>query len=129
MEFPATNLIETWRRTVLEYAKEIELLQNARATTTNQDQIEMLCFSVHQTQVSMNELADSSKQRTRLRKRITSDKAKLKTHLKLYINWYPDLPKDSLLEVLEGKFPWEVTSPDSSAGTPVRVKRVIAECY
>lgn len=35
----------------------IELLQGAKATTTTQDQIEMLCFSVHQTQASINKLA------------------------------------------------------------------------
>lgn len=56
-------------------------------------------------------LLDRSKQRARLRKRMTSDKAKLKTHLDLYNNLHPDQPKATLSEVLEGKFPWEVTSP------------------
>ena len=42
---------------------------------------------------------------------MTSDKAKLKTHLDLYNNLHPDQPKATLSEVLEGKFPWEVTFP------------------
>lgn len=39
---------------------------------------------------------DRSKQRARLRKRMTSDKAKLKTHLDLYNNLHPDQPKATL---------------------------------
>ena len=42
---------------------------------------------------------------------MTSDKAKHKTHLDLYNNLHLDQPKATLSEVLEGKFPWEVTSP------------------
>lgn len=118
-----------WRSRVLEHAKAIELLQGVTATTTTQDQIEMLCLSVHQTQASMNKLADQSKQRARLRKRISSDKAKLKTHLDLYNNLHPDQPKVILSEVLDGKFPWEMTSPDSSNDTPVRVQRLVVESF
>ncbi|KAJ7394201.1 hypothetical protein OS493_000003 [Desmophyllum pertusum] len=64
---------------------EVEAFQgNSNSVMRLQDEIEMLVSAIEQTTHSMNRLADSSKQRTRLRKKYLQNKSKLSSQLEKY---------------------------------------------
>lgn len=73
--------IAKWKEEVIEEAKAEELVSTARQSSSEREtlkcQIEMLSFSLAQRTTAISKQADSSKQRTGLRKKLTSEKKTL----------------------------------------------------
>lgn len=101
---------DDWKNTVLNHAHEVEALQgNGNSMQRIQDDIEMLVSAIEQTTHSMSRLADSSKQRAHLCKKISSNKTKLSS---LIEKFNEEIAKKevshlqaSVPEVMKGNFP------------------------
>ncbi|XP_067055175.1 uncharacterized protein [Acropora muricata] len=119
---------DEWKNIVISHAQEVEAARAISSSVRLQDEIEMLVCNIELTTRSMNKLPDSSKQRNRLRSRITSDKAKLSLRVEEYNKerehqQHPNMPVScALSEVMHGNFPW-----GNNADTPIRIKRMIVE--
>lgn len=108
---------------------EAEILQGT-AGVCLQDEIEMLVSNIELISESMNNLPDSYKQRTRLRSKITAEKAELTCRVQRYNQKRQcacdELPSTStqcnLSEIIKGSFPW-----GNYEDTPIRIKRMIVE--
>ncbi|KAK2552379.1 hypothetical protein P5673_026459 [Acropora cervicornis] len=72
-------------------------------------------FSITQLSMNMGKLADSSKQRTRLRSKISSERADLKRTISIHVR---------LEDIESGHFPWK---KDSADRVPIRTKRLLID--
>ena len=96
------------------------------------DEIEMLNFSISQRVKNMGRLADSSKQRSRLRSKNASEKKKLEDLVKqhTFIDRLLNEPSGDITttQALEGSFPW-IDELDDNVVLPLRAKRKVIEIY
>ncbi|KAJ7337885.1 hypothetical protein OS493_008043 [Desmophyllum pertusum] len=116
-----------WKKEIIKHANEDELISNSRRSISNTDnlkhQMEMLSFSIARTTTFINKQSDSSKQRTRLRKKIASERTQLNTLIDKYnvlIASDGGIPL-TIDSVLTGDTPNDI---DQSDEIPIRVKKI-----
>lgn len=130
LECKDVNLL-CWKGEIIQHAKDEELISNSwRNSATECDslrhQMEMLSFSIARTNSVINKQTDSSKQRTRLRKKIAS----VKTQRKTLVERYNDLIASdggaplTVDVVLSEGLPKD---SDQSEAIPIRVKSKIVD--
>lgn len=114
--------IAKWKEEVIEQAKAEELVSTARQSSSEREtlkcQIEMLSFSLARTTTAISKQADSSKQRTRLRKKLTSEKKTLQKLIDEYNKVNASTAEEPLTfeRVISGEL---LDNADNSSGTPI----------
>lgn len=124
--------IAKWKEEVIEQAKAEELVSTARQSSSEREtlkcQIEMLSFSLARTTTAISKQADSSKQRTRLRKKLTSEKKTLQKLIDEYNKVNASTAEEPL--TFEGVISGELLdNADNSSGTPIRLKSRIVDVF
>ncbi|XP_022801589.1 uncharacterized protein LOC111339239 [Stylophora pistillata] len=114
---------DEWKSIVVNHhAHEVEALQGKGSGILQiQDEVEMLVSAIQQTTHSISRLADSSKQRAHLRKKISSNKNKLSSLIDKYNQEKEgnEALQATVSEVMKGNFPWgNTTDPESSSDIP-----------
>ncbi|PFX13516.1 hypothetical protein AWC38_SpisGene22393 [Stylophora pistillata] len=119
---------DAYFKTMLIFGIEVESYQGTSSSIRLQDEIEMLVSTLEQTSHTMNKLDESSKQRTRLRCKISTEKAKVTSRIQQYneqtqCDQVSNLQSTSTVsEVMKGNLPLE-----GSAATPIRIQRIMIE--
>lgn len=88
----------------------------------------MLSFSLARTTTAISKQADSSKQRTRLQKKLTSEKKSLRKLIDEYNKVNASTAEEPL--TFEGVISGELLdNADNSSGTPIRLKSRIVDVF
>ncbi|XP_022809599.1 uncharacterized protein LOC111346584 [Stylophora pistillata] len=104
---------DEWKSIVVNHAHEVEALQGKGTGILQiQDEVEMLVSAIQQTTHSISRIADLSKQRAHLCKKISSNKNKLSSLIDKYNQEEEGIEalQATVSEVMKGNFPWGNTT-------------------
>ncbi|XP_028394843.1 uncharacterized protein LOC114518989 [Dendronephthya gigantea] len=116
-EFDRPSVIEEGKRLLVQ-----------RSLNVLQTKIEMVYFSIVKRTSAISKLADTSKQRAKLRRKTVADKEQMKNLVEQYSALYDGNKPIEFAAVLAGKFPW-IQENKSVSDIPVRVKAMVVENY
>lgn len=123
--------LDIWTSEVREHAKQVDNKSGANANGQKsfelQQKIEYMSYSINQRLQNIGRLADTSKQRHRLRKKISDEKADLAKLISEYNDLTSTVDKVEIADTMDNNFPWAL--PDQFGETPIRAKKQVVEKY
>lgn len=121
-------MLEIWQRWVLLMWKRVEREKKTlfdKVTAHLTKQMENFYFSISQIVYNMGKLGDSSKQRQRLRRKVSQEKGYLSDALNRYNGLVSDDRKAKQEDIEKGEFPWQLFCDQLIGNVPIRTKKVV----